>query len=335
MNILFTCAGRRNYLLKYFKHIADLKVIACDASIYAPAFNDAQEYFIVPEIFEPNYLDALLDEAIRRNINAIIPLNDLELPLLSQNRDLFLSHGINIIVSNPDVIEICFDKLKTLEFAGSLSIKSIPTFVCPEEANKYLSRFPDTKFVIKPRWGTASVGIEYPKDGYEVEMQYNILRNKFKNAFRSHENCSEQEKCILIQKKIIGTEYGIDVINDLKGNYKATLIRKKVAMRSGETDKAETIYDDKLTRLGERIGNQLKHIGIIDCDLIVENENIYLLEINPRFGGGYPFSHFAGANVPEAYVAWLKGKPTPQCCFNYQPGILAAKTDVIVKLNPC
>ena len=34
----------------------------------------------------------------------------------------------------------------------------------------------------------------------------------------------------------------------------------------------------------------------------------YVIDMNARFGGGYPFSHLAGMDLPRAYVAWAEGK---------------------------
>jgi carbamoyl-phosphate synthase large subunit len=125
----------------------------------------------------------------------------------------------------------------------------------------------------------------------------------------------------------------MDVINNLDSKYEATLIRKKIAMRAGETEKAETIYDERLNKIGKEIGNNLKHTGILDSDLIIENGNIYLLEMNARFGGGYPFMHFAGANFPLALVEWLKGNKTPENCFKYKDGSISAKVDKLIALD--
>ena len=45
MNVLLTCAGRRNYLDKFFQHALKGRgqVLAADASAEAPAFRDADE----------------------------------------------------------------------------------------------------------------------------------------------------------------------------------------------------------------------------------------------------------------------------------------------------
>lgn len=89
MNLLFTCAGRRNYLLEYFKQIAGVRVIACDADVYAPALHTVDDFFIVPAVNDKGYVPHLLKESKERNIDAIISLNDIGLPILAESKHLF------------------------------------------------------------------------------------------------------------------------------------------------------------------------------------------------------------------------------------------------------
>ncbi len=334
MNILFTCAGRRHYLLEYFKSIKDIKVFACDASLYAPALYTAHEFFLVPDVYDLNYINILLDEARARNINAIIPLNDLELPVLAANKERFEANGIKVLISDENVVDICFDKYKTVKFSEGISVSKIPTFLHPADALRYKKKYPECSLILKPRWGSASVGIEYPKDENDLLYRYELLKRNLIKSIPGEIRDFDPDNCILIQRVINGQEYGMDVINNFKGEPVAVFLRKKIAMRAGETDKAETIYDAGLNKIGEEIGRKLKHIGLLDCDLIIENDDIYLLEMNPRFGGGYPFMHYAGANFPLALVEWLRGRETPEGCFNYKNGSLSAKVDIIIGLNP-
>jgi len=40
-----------------------------------------------------------------------------------------------------------------------------------------------------------------------------------------------------------------------------------------------------------------------------DTQNIYAIEINPRFGGGFPLSYLAGANYPKWIIQeYLQGK---------------------------
>ena len=61
MNILFTCAGRRNYLINYFKEAINGHglIIAADTQLTAPAMMDADIAIKVPGIYEDNYISVL------------------------------------------------------------------------------------------------------------------------------------------------------------------------------------------------------------------------------------------------------------------------------------
>lgn len=54
----------------------------------------------------------------------------------------------------------------------------------------------------------------------------------------------------------------------------------------------------------KKISELSKHIGNLDLDLFLCNGKNYVLEMNARFGGGYPFSHLAGVNLPLAIIKW-------------------------------
>lgn len=122
-----------------------------------------------------------------------------------------------------------------------------------------------------------------------------------------------------------GQEYGADIINNLQGNNINVVVRKKIAMRSGETDIAEIadipIIKNELKKLGTVTG----HIANMDCDIFLVGDKPYILEMNARFGGGYPFSHMAGCNLPQAIVDWVAGKAIDVDLVSAQVGIMGFK----------
>ena len=89
MNILFSCAGRRRYLLKYFKAelSANDSIIATDMQATAPALTEADVVEIVPAVYADNYINTLMDICVKHNVDAIISLNDLELPIFLRDRN--------------------------------------------------------------------------------------------------------------------------------------------------------------------------------------------------------------------------------------------------------
>lgn len=335
MNILFTCAGRRTYLLKYFKeNLSDSdKVIATDMQLSAPALQAADIKLQVPAVYDPKYVDITLGICEEYKVDALISLNDLELPILSENKARFEKLGVKVIVSDPEVIDICFDKYKTAQWVESLGLKSPKTFVRLEDAKAALASG-DISFPLfmKPRWGSGSIGLESIADMEELDIYYNLLMKKIKKTILA--TASVGDEYIMIQEKLTGSEFGLDVMNDLEGNNVSVSVKQKLAMRAGETDKAVTRDIPEVREMGRRIGESLKHIGNLDVDIMQRANGEYcVLELNPRFGGGFPFSYEAGVNMPKAIIQWVKGESVDLSMLVPEYDRMFAKNDYLVEVN--
>lgn len=334
MNFIFTCAGRRTYLLKYFKEqLGDEgKIIATDMQMSAPALSVADVKIQVPAVYDPSYIDKTLQICKENDVKAIICLNDLELPILAENKERFEEIGVTPIVSGPDVIDICFDKYKTAQFIESIGLSTPKTFVNLHKAVEAIEKnelsFP---LVLKPRWGSGSIGIEFVNNMEELQEVYAMLLKKIRKSILA--TASEGDEYILIQEKIDGQEYGIDVMNDLTGRNRGVSVKKKLAMRSGETDKAVTVDNPEIRNIGRILGENLKHIGNLDVDVFERDSKHYVLELNPRFGGGFPFSYEAGVNMPGAIVKWLKGEDIDDSTLVPEYNRTFAKCDYLVEVQ--
>jgi carbamoyl-phosphate synthase large subunit len=335
INILFTCAGRRNYLINYFKEALKGrgKIFAADMSMSAPAMVDADCALLVPSIYDCDYITALKELISKHHINAIISLNDLELPILSKHKEELESLGTKVIISNENVIDIAFDKIKTFHFINDIGLQTPKTFTTMNDAaiaiKKGALNFP---LVVKPRWGSASIGIDFPETMEELELAFKLQQLKLKKSILNTASEHDFDNAILIQAKIEGKEYGMDILNDFDGNYIGTFVREKLSMRSGETDKAISRIDDRFEKIGKSISKNLKHIGNLDCDIFVQGKKIYVLELNPRFGGGYPFSHEAGVDTPSMYIEWLLGNKEVSKFNAYKSDMAFSKCDRMLKI---
>lgn len=336
MNILFTCAGRRNYLINYFKEALenDGKIFAADMQKTAPSLIDADQSIVVPSIYEKNYIKTLLRICEKNQIDVIISLNDLELPILAENIQSFENKNIKVIISNKDVINICFDKWKTYNFINKIGLNSPLTYINYENAKADLLsgklKFP---LIIKPRWGSASIGIEIVDNFDELELVYSLVKLKVVKSILHEASKEDISHSVLIQEFIDGIEYGIDIVNNLSGEYCSTIVKQKLAMRAGETDKAITVDEKNISKIGKNIGINLKHVANLDCDIFKRDDKYFILELNSRFGGGYPFSHMAGANIPLAIIKWLKNENAPKECFMVKYNQMYSKYDNLMKIS--
>ena len=184
---------------------------------------------------------------------------------------------------------------------------------------------------MKPRWGSGSIGLEFVDDFEELEMVYKLDRKKVMKSILA--TASVDDNFLLIQEVIKGPEYGLDIANDLNGVYRGVSVKQKLAMRSGETDKAITVDNATIRDIGATIGKTLKHIGNLDCDILERDGEYYVLELNPRFGGGYPFSQEAGVNMPKAIVAWAQGEDVSDDTFFPEYGKMFSKCDILLNVG--
>lgn len=309
MNILITSAGRRGYIIEYFKNALgnDGKIYAGNSDIFSAAFFYADEFVVTPLIYDKEYIPFLLHYCEKKQIKAIISLFDIDLLMLARNREKFERRGIALIVSSELVVQICNDKWNTYCFCKKHNILSARTYLSLQEA---VSDIKDKKIsypvFIKPRWGMGSLLIYQADNIEEMNKLYYKCKKEIQKTYLKYESAYDTENSVVIQETLSGQEYGMDIINDLNGNFCCNVVRKKYAMRAGETDCAKVVKMPEADVWAERVSKALGHIGNLDVDLFIKNNRIYLLEMNARFGGGYPFSHISGIDLPKAIIKWLK-----------------------------
>lgn len=335
MNILFTCAGRRTYLLKYFKENLSTgdKIVATDMSLTAPALQVADVKLQVPAVYDPEYIDITLKICEEQRIDALFSLNDLELPILAENKVRFEAIGVQVVVSDPAVIDIAFDKYKTAQWVEKLGLAAPKTYVRIDDCKRALAAgevsFP---LFMKPRWGSGSIGLESIADMEELDIYYGLLMKKIKKTILA--TASVGNEYIMIQEKLTGAEFGLDIMNDLNGKNVGVSVKQKLAMRSGETDKAVTVDLPEVREMGRKIGEALGHIGNLDVDIMKRADGAYcVLELNPRFGGGFPFSYEAGVNFPLALIKMIKGEEYDPQMLVPEYGRMFSKNDYLMEIK--
>lgn len=104
-------------------------------------------------------------------------------------------------------------------------------------------------------------------------------------------------------------------------------------MRARKTDIAEIIENEVIKDITKKIEVCSKHIGNLDVDILCEGNIYYVLEMNARFGGGYPFSHLAGVNLPLAIINWTQDIEFDNGILQAIPGIKCQKYIKIINYD--
>ncbi len=323
MNILITSVGRRAYMVKYFQEAlaGTGEVHVCNSDDLTVAFQYADKSVISPLIYDDNYIPFLLDYCKENRIDILISLFDIDLLMLAKHKKEFEEIGTRVIVSDEKYVSVCNDKWKTYLFLNENGFNVPKTYLSIGEVmgaiDAGILKYP---IIVKPRFGCGSIAMSVAED--EMALLYYFSRNTraVKRTYLKYESESVEEK-IIFQEFLHGREYGVDCINDLNGSFVNAIVKRKLAMRAGETDIAETVDCPEIYETAKKIAGLSKHIANVDMDVFMVDGKPYVLEMNARFGGGYPFSHVAGCNLPKAIVEWVNGG-------SVSPEMLSAKVGV-------
>lgn len=335
MNLLITSAGRRSYLVRYFKNELDGKgKVFASNSEYSIALQEADGYFISPLIYDSLYVDSLISYCKKNNIDSIISVFDIDLLILAKSKYRIEKEGIKLLLSNQNVVETCNDKWESYNFLTSLNIQTPKTFKKIDDVINALDKgqikFP---IIIKPRWGMASIGV-YSTDTKEELYFYGSKASRvIKSSYLKYESNITPNEAVLYQEQILGQEYGLDIINDFDGNFIGVFPKAKVSMRAGETDIGQTVSPNKFMNIAKILSQTFKHSTILSVDCIESNKILNVIEMNCRISGHYPVSHIAGINLPKQILEWLEGKATNWDNFKFREGVIVTKDLNPIQLN--
>lgn len=334
MNLLLTSVGRRTYLVEYFKQVPGVRVFVANSSPLSPAFAAADGTVVTPLIYEEAYIPFLLEYCKKEQIQVLLSLFDIDLPVLARHKKEFREAGVQVIVSDPEVVEVCNDKLLMNIFLKERNLATPDCYLSPEEAKEAIEDGELTyPVMIKPRWGMGSLAIYQADNEAELDVLYEKTRRDIEACYLKYESHEDPAHAVLIQQMVAGQEYGLDIINDLTGKYCSTIVKEKIAMRSGETDVARIVDMPELKQTGQQVAEELKHIANLDMDIILSHGIPYIIDMNARFGGGYPYSHMAGANLPRAIINWAQGQEVSPEDLNAQTGQVFCKDITMAEIQ--
>lgn len=281
-NILITSAGRRVSLVKNFQETLKQfnkkgKVFTTDMN---PALSSACQvsdgYMKVPRVTDKEYLHILKEYCMKNDISMVVPTIDTELHILSKAKENFLRDGIFLAISSNEICETFYLKDSTEKFFVKHG------FDTPKSITDILT----CSYPIFAKLNNSSCSI-----GAQIVYTPEIAKE-----LRQNSN-------YVFQEFIQGDEFTVDTFIDRNGDVIAIVPRQRLEVRAGEVSKAKTVKDARIIKAIKELCSKLEGAyGCITIQLFRTDDRIVFIEINPRFGGGYPLSLRAGANFAEFLI---------------------------------
>lgn len=295
MNLLLTSSGsgRRVRLVRAFiESLRDAdpngKLVIVDEDPFTPGLYLTPYTHLVPKVTSHDFNDSLLKICSREKIDWIIPTTDADIYNFAKNKEYYEKAGIKILTSNLRSIEICNDKKRFFEYFARTKISVPKSYFSLEEAKNNSLKYP---LIVKPLQGFGTKHTYVLKNEKELNFFYDYVDGPF------------------LQEYIVGKEYTIDALLDLKGQPISVVPRERIHTRAGVSDVGITTDDQDLIDFGLEVATSLKFIGPINIQCILQDDGkLDLIEINPRFSGGISLTLASGAEFAKWTLKMIEGK---------------------------
>ena len=185
--------------------------------------------------------------------------------------------------SSPESIEIAADKLKTMEVAKKLDLY-VPATFSPsysDSFDKILSEVDILGFplIVKPIDGSGCQGLTKATnpDGLRFGLQ-------------SAHSVTNMERCI-VQEYIEGTPISTSLVANNEDVYPISINHQNLRLDSkkytgnyigGEVPYSIPKYHDEIIESSVKLVKELGLQGFVGVDLIVGDEGVFIIEVNPR-----------------------------------------------------
>ena len=275
----------------------DVKLFSYELSPYVPVSAIAK--IIIGKKWTAPDIKQHLKEVVKEyKIGIIVPFVDPATVLAAELRKEL--EDVFIPVSNPGSTALFFNKIKADDWFRKNS------FSIPSDDGS----FPK---IAKPAEGSASQGLIIIRD-----------EDEWKEFYDNHSGGK-----YLVQKFIEeGIEYTVDCYVSETGKILAVVPRIRLEVSGGEATKTVTVREEEIISLSEKILKAAELKGPVTIQFIRsrQTQKLYVMEINPRFGGGCIAAIEAGADLPAMLLNDFLALPN-EPVTNWQVNLLMMRAN--------
>ena len=255
---------------------------------------------IVPKSYQIPYPSTGTEHLMQRleyinsieKIDVLIPNFDAELYTFMKSADKLKALGISTFLPTIKQFEERH-KADLPKFGKKYNLK-IPNSKTIYNAGEIFDIKDDFKFPLLVKGKFYDAYIAYNIE--QIKMHYDKISSKWGVP-------------VIIQEFVYGTEVNVVALGDGKGNtIGAVPMRKQYITDKGKAWGGITLDDNRMLDLTKRIIKETKWRGGMELEIIKTNDNeLFIIEINPRIPAWVYLAVGAGQNIPEALVKLALG----------------------------
>jgi carbamoyl-phosphate synthase large subunit len=288
------------------------RLVAADASQENLKLAQVELAYVLPPASDPRYLDEIVQICQKEQVQVVIPGSEPELKLLIHLREDLRSLGILLLTNDPQVIDLCTDKMATYRFLTDHGFPAPRSVLVEKDVD--ITMPADFPLILKPArdsGGSRNVFIAQEEDELLFFARY-LLRNT---------------DAVLIQEYVgtPGEEYTVGVLTGLDGELLGSIAlhrflcdalstRLTVPNRTGRNDLGNklvvssgfshgAIQDfSEVRKKCEEMAAALGSRGPLNIQCRVVGSALIPFEFNPRFSGSTSIRALVDFNEPDLLI---------------------------------
>jgi carbamoyl-phosphate synthase large subunit len=316
-----------NQVLKALR-LAETKyrLVAADASPENLNLAQVELAHVLPAASDPRYLDQIVAICRAEQVDVVVPGSEPELKLLIHFREHLTSLGILLLTNDPQVIDLCTDKMATYQFLQEHGFPAPRSVLVEKEAD--ITMPADFPLILKPArdsGGSRNVFIAQEEDELLFFARY-LLRNTDALLIQEYVGTAEEEYTIGVLSGLDGELLGSIALHRFIGDALSTRLTvpnrtarselgNKLVVSSGFSH--GTIRDfSEVRKKCEEIAAALGSRGPLNIQCRVVGGALIPFEFNPRFSGSTSIRALADFNEPDLLIRReLRGEKCPRPQF--------------------
>ncbi|MBE2212641.1 MAG: ATP-grasp domain-containing protein [Opitutaceae bacterium] len=254
---------------------------------------------------DPDSAEQLLEWCVRKHVNLVVPSRHDDLPTLAHAAARFAAAGVTLAISAPETIALCLDKVASHAWLRGGG------FPVPTQASV-------AELATSPLAGGFPLVAKYPRGSGSRHVR--VCRNP--------SDLAGLDPDWIVQSHAPGVEYTINTYAARDGRCLCEIPHERLLIGDGEVVRGRTARQPALMDLARRITEALPGArGPLNIQAFWDEgtRTATVIEINPRFGGGYPLAHEAGGRFAEWLIAeYLDGRTLPRV-ESWEDGLLMVR----------
>lgn len=276
-------------------------VVAVDADPLAAGLRLAAQRAVVCPATDPDRFVVELAAVVERcAVDLIVSSVSEEMLVLAGREDQL---GAPVWLPKRRTVVACVDKWRFWKIAEHARIPVAPSMLGGDAVEAIVDALPGP-WIVKPRFGCGS------RDVYTVDEPAELAWA-----------CRRIAEPI-VQTRLSGREFTLDLLTDRGGRLAGAVPRWRLETNAGISTKGRTFRDPRLDEIAARVVATYSLTGAANLrGFVTDDDEIVVIEVNPRFSGGLSLSVAAGADLVGEFVRGTLGEPVRPERLQFRAGV--------------